>query len=299
MPPYQAVPSPVSALPVVLIGGPTGATGPSPGSTGPTGITGPTGPLGTGPTGPQGSSGPTGPSGRDSTVTGPTGNVGPPGNSVTGPQGSQGVTGPTGNTGPLGTGPTGPASTVTGPTGTTGPTGASFTGPTGNTGPNGGPTGPTGFNGTTGPTGPSGGPTGNTGPTGPTGVTGATGPNIADIVFTIDGAGSALTTGIKGYLKVDYACTITEASLLADQTGSVVVNIYKCTYSQFDAGATHPVVGDTITASAPPTISSGTKADDTTLSGWTTAISAGDVLAFNIDSATTITRVSLMLKVAR
>lgn len=120
---------------------------------------------------------------------------------------------------------------------------------------------------------------------------------VRDITFVIDGGGSTITTGVKGYLIIDFASTITQATLLADQSGSVVVNVWKCTYAQFDAGSTHPVSGDSITASAPPTISTATKSQDSTLTGWTTAISAGDVLAFNVNSVTTCQRVTITLRV--
>lgn len=120
-----------------------------------------------------------------------------------------------------------------------------------------------------------------------------------DIAFVIDGGGSAITTGMKGYLEIPFACTITAATLLADQSGSIVVDIFKCTYSQFDAGSTHPVSGDKITASAPPTISSTTKSQDTTLTGWTKAITAGDILAFNVNSITTCQRVTVSLTVTK
>jgi hypothetical protein len=119
------------------------------------------------------------------------------------------------------------------------------------------------------------------------------------IQYVIDGGGVALTTGLKGVLEVPFACTITAARLLANASGSVVVNIYKTSYASYDAGASHPAVGDKITASAPPTISSATKSSDSTLTGWTTAISAGDLLAFNVDSATTIARVTIALTVSR
>jgi hypothetical protein len=122
---------------------------------------------------------------------------------------------------------------------------------------------------------------------------------LADLYYVIDGGGSAITTGTKGYLVVDFACTITGSTLLADQSGSIVVNVWKCTYAQFDAGATHPVAADKITASAPPTISSATKANDTTLSGWTTTVNAGDILAFNVDSAATIQRCTIALQVTK
>lgn len=118
------------------------------------------------------------------------------------------------------------------------------------------------------------------------------------IEFVIDGGGSAISTGTKGYVEVPFACTITAARLLADVSGSIVVDVWKCTYSAFDP-TTHPASGDKITASAPPTISSAKKSQDSTLTGWTTSLAAGDILGFNVNSASTITRVTLSLSVTR
>lgn len=114
------------------------------------------------------------------------------------------------------------------------------------------------------------------------------------INFVIDGGGSAITTGVKGYIQVDFAGTIDSATLLADQTGSIVVDIWKDTYANYP-----PVDADSITASAQPTISSANKAQDSTLTGWTTSFSAGDILAFNVDSATTVERVTVALEISR
>lgn len=117
---------------------------------------------------------------------------------------------------------------------------------------------------------------------------------IASIGITIDGGGSAISTGLKGYIEVPYACTINRVTMLADQSGSAVVDIWKDTYANYP-----PTVADTITASAKPTISSATKSQDSTLTGWTTSVSAGDILGFNVDSASTITRLHLVLKVTK
>ena len=114
------------------------------------------------------------------------------------------------------------------------------------------------------------------------------------ITFIIDGGGSAITTGQKGHLEIPFACTINRVTMMADQSGSIVVDIWKDTYANFP-----PTDADSITASAPPTISSAQKSQDSTLSGWTTSITAGDILAFNVDSCSTITRVTLSLKVTK
>jgi len=116
----------------------------------------------------------------------------------------------------------------------------------------------------------------------------------ATITFIIDGGGSAITTGIKGDLEIPFGCTINQVTMLADQSGSIVVDIWKDTYANYP-----PVVGDTITAAAKPTITTATKSQNATLTGWTTSVTAGDTLRFNVDSATTITRVTISLKVTR
>lgn len=112
------------------------------------------------------------------------------------------------------------------------------------------------------------------------------------IVFMIDGGGAAITAGLKGFLPIDVACTIQSVTALGDQTGSIVVDIWKDTYANFP-----PTDADSITASAPVTISSGVKSQDSTLTGWNKTIAAGDVLGWNVDSASAITRATIALKV--
>lgn len=112
------------------------------------------------------------------------------------------------------------------------------------------------------------------------------------IGLIIDGGGSAITTGVKGYLEIPFGCTIQAATLLADVSGSIVIDIWKDTYANYP-----PVVGDSITASAKPTITTALKSQDTTLTGWTTSVTAGDILGFSVTSVTTITKVTLSLKV--
>ena len=117
----------------------------------------------------------------------------------------------------------------------------------------------------------------------------------ATIGYVIDGGGVAITTGVAGAgLQVPYACTINSVTLLSDVSGSIVVDIWKDTYANYP-----PTVADSITASAKPTLSSATKYEDATLTGWTTSIAAGDILRFNVDSASTVTQVVVILKVTK
>lgn len=115
-----------------------------------------------------------------------------------------------------------------------------------------------------------------------------------NLLFAIDGLGAQISTGIKGDLSIDFAGTINQVTMLADVSGSIVVDIWKDTYANFP-----PTVADTITAAAKPTITTATKSQDTTLTGWIKTIVAGNVLRFNVDSCTTITRLLMILKVTK
>lgn len=112
------------------------------------------------------------------------------------------------------------------------------------------------------------------------------------IIFIISGGGSAITTGSKGFIAVDYAATITAVTLLADQSGSIVVDIQSGTYSAFPTNSS-------ICGAAKPTLSAAQKSQDTTLTGWTTSITAGNILEFIVDSASTVTQVTVVLTVTR
>lgn len=108
--------------------------------------------------------------------------------------------------------------------------------------------------------------------------------------FVVDGGGATVTTGIKGDVVMPFDGEFTRATLLADQSGSIVIDIWKDVYASFP-----PTGADSIVAAAPPTISTAIKSQDSTLTGWTTAFAAGDVLRFNVNSATSITRATLAL----
>lgn len=121
--------------------------------------------------------------------------------------------------------------------------------------------------------------------------------SVLSITMIIDGGGAAITTGIKGDLEIPFACTINRVTMLADQNGDIVVDIWKDTYANFP-----PTDADSITASATPSILQSpdtNKSQDSTLTGWTTSIAAGDILRFNVDSNTFVQRLTLSLKVTK
>ena len=110
--------------------------------------------------------------------------------------------------------------------------------------------------------------------------------------ITIDGGGSPITTGFKGVLRLPFGGLITRWTLLADQAGGLVIDIWKGPFA-----SSPPTVGETITGSDKPTLISEQQAEHAIPATWVAAVAAGDVLAFNVDSADTITRVSLTLDV--
>jgi hypothetical protein len=114
------------------------------------------------------------------------------------------------------------------------------------------------------------------------------------IGISIDGGGSAITTGVKQYLSVPYDCTIVGWTLVADQSGSIVIDVWRDTYANHP-----PTVADTITSTDKPTISAATSGQNLAISAWSVAVQKGDVLGFNVDSCSTITKATLTLLVQK
>ena len=104
----------------------------------------------------------------------------------------------------------------------------------------------------------------------------------------------AITTGVKVYLEIPLALTINSWKILADVSGSVVIDIWVAPFASFP-----PTVANTIVASAPPTLTSAQSAASSTLTGWTTTIAKGSILAFNVNSASTVNQVTISLDCGR
>jgi hypothetical protein len=102
------------------------------------------------------------------------------------------------------------------------------------------------------------------------------------IGVTVDGSGGVITAGIKGYVRVPYACTITSWSIITNVTGGTLSfdiwranNAIPTVGTPLVGGGTKPNIGGQITSSAPV--------------GWTsTTLVANDVLAFNVEAGATV-----------
>jgi hypothetical protein len=96
-----------------------------------------------------------------------------------------------------------------------------------------------------------------------------------------DTSGSALTSGSVVYFTVPFACTIAAWNASVD-AGTVTFDIWK-----IGTGTAIPTVTNTITASALPAISSGTSIHSTTLTGWTTSVTANDIFGIQLKTVAT------------
>lgn len=106
--------------------------------------------------------------------------------------------------------------------------------------------------------------------------------------FGIVISGNPITTGFKAYRRIQTGGIIKKVTVLADVSGSIVVDIKKCNYAGFP-------VTTSICASAKPTLSSAQKSEDVALTGWTTAFLEGDIFEFYVDSVSTVTFVSVIV----
>jgi hypothetical protein len=111
------------------------------------------------------------------------------------------------------------------------------------------------------------------------------------INLIINEGGGTLQTSVKGVFVVPYAGEITQYTLLADQSTTSSVVLKKMTYAAYN-----PAGGTTIgTAST----SAANKAQDATLSGWTTTFSAGDIYAVDVTVNDNATWLTLELRIRR
>lgn len=119
------------------------------------------------------------------------------------------------------------------------------------------------------------------------------------IEYVLDGGNIVLNPGMKGFIAVPFNATITSVSVFGDRIGSTAVDIWKCSFAQFDGFLTHPSVADSIVGLNPPVISAGTKYQNMTLSGWTIGLTNGDILAFSVGSTIAFQKLTVVLNVSR
>lgn len=104
----------------------------------------------------------------------------------------------------------------------------------------------------------------------------------------------AVSDGVKCAAVMPFDATITEAVILADQATDAEVDIWVSDFGGYPA-----TVANTITGGTPPTLTGSIKNIDTTLAGWTTALTDGDILLFNVSGVSTARRLTLALRMEK
>lgn len=120
------------------------------------------------------------------------------------------------------------------------------------------------------------------------------------LMFSIDGGGSAISTGIKGFIEAPFNGTIKSVRLFADVTGDISIDIFKDTYNNYNPDI-NPSESICAGSTDPISITGGIKQQRTGLvaAGWTVEFSKGDIFYFEVVSCNTITKVTISMTVER
>lgn len=105
---------------------------------------------------------------------------------------------------------------------------------------------------------------------------------------------TALSGSLTACVPTYYTGTIQSVELISDVSGSVTVDVKTVAHSSWTGTAS----ATSITASAIPALSSAARYTDSTLTGWTTSVTAGTDFCFVLTSPTTVAGVTISLKLA-
>jgi hypothetical protein len=117
---------------------------------------------------------------------------------------------------------------------------------------------------------------------------------VGTIGLILDGGGSTITTGYKSFTTTAFSGEILSYTVLADRTGSIVIDIWKDSYANYPLTS-----GDSICATNKVTLATGIKNTDSTLTSWTKTFAVGDNFGFNVDSVSGVQKISLTLRVKK
>lgn len=114
---------------------------------------------------------------------------------------------------------------------------------------------------------------------------------IGSFGITIDGGGSSPTNGVKGYITIPYDAIITGWDIIGDTIGSCVVDVWRSN--------TIPGIGNTITGSEKPSLSTQQISRDDNLTTWNTIVNKNDIVAFYLESSSIVKKITLIIKVLK
>ena len=122
--------------------------------------------------------------------------------------------------------------------------------------------------------------------------------NRASFGIVLDGSGAPIQTGAYASLVIPFAGTITGWQIFETSntpiSTSTVIDVWKDTYANQP-----PTVLDTIAGTEKPTLTAATKNQDLTLTTWTTAVAANDIIRFNVDSNDLAQKITVVILITK
>lgn len=119
-----------------------------------------------------------------------------------------------------------------------------------------------------------------------------------DIEYVIGGGSDTIAVGYKGGLIIPDWLHVNNWIVLAPNSGSIVIDVYKITLEEYLAG-TIPSAANSITGTDKPTLSADSAAQSFALTGWETRIDQNDFLGFNVDSCSGLVLCTLVIQCVR
>lgn len=109
------------------------------------------------------------------------------------------------------------------------------------------------------------------------------------INYVVDSGSNPMALGNKGTLTIDVTGEIQSWVLLSDVPGTLRLNIKKCSYDTYPNFVS-------ISGTEKPQLNNQSKNRDEDLTSWTTILTAGDILQFEVENVIDINKFMLAMK---
>ena len=109
---------------------------------------------------------------------------------------------------------------------------------------------------------------------------------VSSIQATFDGGGSAITVGAECDVRLPYDMELARVTVLGDAAGSITVDVRVAA----NLASYPPYAVDSIVAATPPRLVSAVSSEDSSLTGWTTSLTAGSVVRFVVTACSGVNR---------
>lgn len=103
----------------------------------------------------------------------------------------------------------------------------------------------------------------------------------------------ASVTGLIGYITIPYNGTITGWQVIGDISGSCTFDVWK------QSAGVIPTIANSIVGTEKPSLLAQQINSDLSLTTWTTAVTAGDIVAIVLDNASTLSKAWLTVFVTK